>query len=98
MVHAAGTTTLFPLYVSHSLSLSPRYNDYKNDPLSACNCSPPYSAENAIAARSDLNPANGTYELPFLGHRLHGATDYKGTNYGEKIGTKRTLYRQVTPH
>ena len=58
-----------------------RYNDYKNDPLSACpKCDPPYSAENAIAARSDLNPANGTYLLPFLGHRLHGATDYKGTN------------------
>jgi len=58
-----------------------RYNDYKNDPLSACNCTPPYSAENSIPARSDLNPANRTYELPFLGHRLHGATDYKGTNH-----------------
>ena len=59
-----------------------RYNDYKNDPLSKCDCEPPYSAENSIAARSDLNPANGTYLLPFLGHRLHGATDYKGTNAG----------------
>lgn len=58
-----------------------RYNNYKEDPLSACACTPPYSAENAIAARSDLNPANGSYPLPFLGHRLHGATDYKGTNY-----------------
>lgn len=58
-----------------------RYNNYKEDPLSACDCTPPYSAENAIAARSDLNPANGSYPLPFLGHRLHGATDYKGTNY-----------------
>lgn len=58
-----------------------RYNDYKNDPLSACECTPPYTAENSIAARSDLNPADGTYLLPFLGHRLHGATDYKGTNY-----------------
>lgn len=36
-----------------------RYNDYKNDPYSRCNCTPPYSAENAIAARSDLNPAAG---------------------------------------
>ena len=60
-----------------------RYNDYKNDPLSECECDPPFSAENSIAARSDLNPANGTYLLPFLGHRLHGATDYKGTNAGK---------------
>jgi len=28
-----------------------RYNDFKNDPLSKCDCSPPYSAENAISAR-----------------------------------------------
>lgn len=28
-----------------------RYNDYKNDPYSECNCTPPYSAENAVAAR-----------------------------------------------
>ncbi|KAG8181375.1 hypothetical protein JTE90_008843 [Oedothorax gibbosus] len=56
-----------------------RYNDYTNDPLSRCNCTPPYSAENAISARSDLNPANGTYEFGALGHRQHGGTDMKLT-------------------
>ena len=54
-----------------------RYNNFQHDPLSACECSPPYSAENAIAARSDLNPADGTYPFSALGHRLHGATDMK---------------------
>ena len=54
-----------------------RYNNFKHDPLSACNCTPPYSGENAISARSDLNPANGTYQFPFLGHRCHGGTDNK---------------------
>ncbi|XP_014670950.1 PREDICTED: putative phospholipase B-like 2 isoform X2 [Priapulus caudatus] len=58
-----------------------RYNDFKNDPLSRCNCTPPYSAENAIAARSDLNPANGTYPFASLGHRSHGAIDMKLTNF-----------------
>ena len=56
-----------------------RYNDYQNDPLSACDCDPPYSAENAISARCDLNPANGTYPFSALGHRDHGATDMKLT-------------------
>lgn len=40
-------------------------------------CSPPYSGENAIAARSDLNPSSGTYPFSALGHRRHGATDMK---------------------
>jgi len=57
-----------------------RYNDFKNDPLSKCNCTPPYSGENAIASRSDLNPANGTYPFSALGHRPRGATDVKVTN------------------
>ncbi|CAN7938410.1 unnamed protein product, partial [Ixodes hexagonus] len=57
-----------------------RYNDYTRDPLSACNCTPPYSAENAISARSDLNPADGVYPFGALGHRSHGATDMKLTN------------------
>ncbi|XP_075220478.1 putative phospholipase B-like 1 [Lycorma delicatula] len=57
-----------------------RSNDYKHDPLSSCECSPPYSASNAIAARHDLNPANGTYPIPYLGHRSGGATDAKLTN------------------
>ncbi|XP_046840907.1 putative phospholipase B-like 2 [Xenia sp. Carnegie-2017] len=58
-----------------------RYNDFKNDPLSKCNCTPPYSAENAISARSDLNPASGVYPIGSLGHRRHGGTDAKITSY-----------------
>ncbi|XP_040069556.1 putative phospholipase B-like 2 isoform X1 [Ixodes scapularis] len=59
-----------------------RYNDFTNDPLSRCTgCDPPYSAENAISARSDLNPANGTYPFKALGRRAHGGTDAKVTNF-----------------
>jgi hypothetical protein len=54
-----------------------RYNDFMHDPLSACECTPPYSGENGISARSDLNPANGTYPFGALGHRCHGGTDNK---------------------
>ncbi|VDM63256.1 unnamed protein product [Angiostrongylus costaricensis] len=57
-----------------------RSNNYTKDPLSKCECDPPYSAENAISCRSDLNPSNGTYPFPALGHRDHGATDMKVTN------------------
>ncbi len=54
-----------------------RYNDYTHDPISrqGCTGNPPYSAENAIAARDDLNPANGTYVIAALGHRDHAAID-----------------------
>ncbi|KAH7987008.1 hypothetical protein HPB49_026514 [Dermacentor silvarum] len=54
-----------------------RYNDYKNDPLAHCNCTPPFSAENAISARSDLNLADGVYPFPSLEHRAHGGIDMK---------------------
>lgn len=55
-----------------------RYNDFMHDPLSKCECPPNNaSAENAISARCDLNPADGTYPLKVLGHRLHGGTDAK---------------------
>ncbi|XP_047994742.1 putative phospholipase B-like 2 [Leguminivora glycinivorella] len=58
-----------------------RYNDYKHDPLARCpECKPPYSACNAVAARNDLNPANGTYPFVALGHRCHGAIDTKVTS------------------
>ncbi|XP_078362141.1 putative phospholipase B-like 2 [Oculina patagonica] len=57
-----------------------RYNDYQHDPLSRCNCTPPYSGENAISARSDLNPADGKYPFGALGHRQHGGIDAKVTN------------------
>ena len=59
-----------------------RYNNYTMDPFSACNCTPPYSAENAISARCDLNPKNGSYPFGALGHRSHGATDMKLTSSG----------------
>ncbi|XP_062861897.1 putative phospholipase B-like 2 [Trichomycterus rosablanca] len=60
-----------------------RYNNFKNDPLSKCDgCSPPYNGENSISARSDLNPANGTYPFGALTQRPHGGTDMKLTSYG----------------
>ena len=54
-----------------------RYNNFQHDPLSQCNCTPPYSGENSISARSDLNPSDGTYPFSALGHRRHGGTDNK---------------------
>lgn len=55
-----------------------RYNNFKDDPLSKCDgCNPPANGENAISARSDLNPANGTYPFGALRQRPHGGTDMK---------------------
>ncbi|KAM6340732.1 putative phospholipase B-like 2 isoform 1-T1 [Alca torda] len=60
-----------------------RSNNYLRDPLSRCRgCDPPQNAENAISARSDLNPANGTYPFPALRQRCHGGTDMKVTTSG----------------
>ncbi|XP_064024465.1 putative phospholipase B-like 2 isoform X2 [Pogoniulus pusillus] len=60
-----------------------RSNNYLQDPLSRCRgCDPPQNAENAISARSDLNPANGTYPFPALRQRCHGGTDMKVTSSG----------------
>lgn len=77
-----------------------RYNDYKYDNLSKCSCSPPYSAENAISARSDLNPANGSYPFSFLGHRNHGGTDCKVRSglplLRSSLGRKRKCYRCIS--
>ncbi|XP_018524196.1 putative phospholipase B-like 2 [Lates calcarifer] len=59
-----------------------RYNNFKEDPLSKCEgCNPPANGENAISARSDLNPANGTYPFGALRQRPHGGTDMKMTSY-----------------
>ena len=58
-----------------------RYNNFQHDPLSACRCDPPFSAENAISARNDLNPKGGTYPFGALGHRSHGGTDMKLVNF-----------------
>ena len=58
-----------------------RYNNFRQDPLSKCDCTPlGHSAENAISARNDLNPKSGVYPFGALGHRSHGGTDMKLTN------------------
>lgn len=59
-----------------------RYNNFKKDPLSKCQqCDPKPNGENSISARSDLNPANGSYPFSALGQRPHGGTDMKVTSY-----------------
>ncbi|KAM5192372.1 putative phospholipase B-like 2 [Mantella aurantiaca] len=59
-----------------------RYNNFLNDPLSICSsCNPKPNGENAISARSDLNPANGTYPFGAMRQRQHGGTDMKVTSY-----------------
>ncbi|XP_078277859.1 putative phospholipase B-like 2 isoform X2 [Rhinoraja longicauda] len=59
-----------------------RYNNYLKDPLSKCQqCDPKPNGENSISARSDLNPANGSYPFSALGQRSHGGTDMKMTSY-----------------
>lgn len=65
-----------------------RYNNYINDPASACSkCSPIHaSAENAIMARSDLNPVDGIYPFGALGSRCHGGTDTKITDSSMVLG------------
>ncbi|MGH0165024.1 UNVERIFIED_CONTAM: hypothetical protein FKN15_048196 [Acipenser sinensis] len=58
------------------------YNNFMEDPLSVCQgCDPPHNGENAISARSDLNPANGTYPFGALKQRPHGGTDMKVTSF-----------------
>uniref|UniRef100_A0A8B9ZE90 Phospholipase B-like n=1 Tax=Anas platyrhynchos TaxID=8839 RepID=A0A8B9ZE90_ANAPL len=60
-----------------------RSNNYLQDPLSRCRgCDPLQNAENAISARSDLNPSNGTYPFAALRQRCHGGTDMKVTSFG----------------
>uniref|UniRef100_K9J1Z8 Phospholipase B-like n=1 Tax=Desmodus rotundus TaxID=9430 RepID=K9J1Z8_DESRO len=58
-----------------------RYNDFLHDPLSLCKaCDPQPNGENAISARSDLNPANGSYPFQALQQRSHGGIDVKVTS------------------
>jgi hypothetical protein len=65
-----------------------RYNDFENDPLSrqACTGYPPSSAENAVAARDDLNPADGVYPFAALSRRDHAAIDAKLTSSARMRG------------
>ena len=44
-------------------------------------CNPPYSANNAISARGDLNDPNGTYPFDFIGYGMFGGMDMKATSY-----------------
>ena len=74
-----------------------RSNDFLHDPLSVCNCTPIHNGENAIAARSDLNPAGGKYPWGALGHRNHGATDTKITSV-ELAASLRFLAESGPPH
>ncbi|XP_072145602.1 putative phospholipase B-like 2 [Dermacentor andersoni] len=57
-----------------------RYNDYKNDPLSRCNCTPPYNPVFAISARHDLLCPSGKYDAPGMNRRAVGGIDTKVTN------------------
>jgi len=58
-----------------------RYNDFKNDPASKCNCTPPYNPTYAISSRYDLLDPNGTYEVPdFSKWKPGGAIDVKATS------------------
>ena len=61
--------SLVQVYDIDSMIKLMRYNNYTMDPLSKCDCNPPYSGENAISARNDLNPRNGTYPFHALSHR-----------------------------
>ncbi|XP_054928985.1 putative phospholipase B-like 2 [Dermacentor andersoni] len=56
------------------------YNDYKNDPLSRCNCTPPQNPAYAIAARYDLLCPDGKYEVPGMYRHGMGGIDVKVTN------------------
>ncbi|XP_053324923.1 putative phospholipase B-like 2 [Spea bombifrons] len=80
-----------------------RYNDYLHDPLSLClSCNPQPNGENSISARSDLNPANGTYPFGALRQRQHGGTDMKVTSYDmakvyQMVAVNGPTWDQVPP-
>ncbi|KAI1285775.1 putative phospholipase B-like 2 [Halotydeus destructor] len=78
LIFARDHTKVTSLETMYSLM---RYNDFKNDPLAACNCTPPYTAIAAIAARNDLNDPYGVYPVPPFGFRGSGAIDAKITSF-----------------
>ncbi|XP_070385763.1 putative phospholipase B-like 2 [Dermacentor albipictus] len=57
-----------------------RYNDFKNDPLSICNCTPPENPTYAVAARYDLMDPQGTYDTPGMYRHAVGGIDAKVTS------------------
>lgn len=66
-----------------------RYNNFQHDPLSTQGQEglwPPYSSENSIACRDDLNPKNGTYKISAMGYRNHVETDAKITSASMALG------------
>uniref|UniRef100_A0A3B5MEP5 Phospholipase B-like n=1 Tax=Xiphophorus couchianus TaxID=32473 RepID=A0A3B5MEP5_9TELE len=74
------------------------YNNFKEDPLSKCDgCDPPQNGENAISARSDLNPANGTYPFGALKQRPHGGTDMKMFRQYGMLAVSGPTWDQVPP-
>lgn len=62
-----------------SMARMMRYNDYQHDPISSCNCTPPYTSQYTISSRSDLHDRKGTYPFPALAYRDHMGTDVKIT-------------------
>jgi len=78
------------------------YNDFKNDPLSRCNSTPPYCAGHAIASRYDLNDPDGTYPTPNTGFDANGAIDLKMVNLDliksmQMIAISGPTYQQQPP-
>ncbi|XP_070385055.1 putative phospholipase B-like 2 isoform X4 [Dermacentor albipictus] len=72
------------------------YNNYENDPLAVCAaCNPKYNAENALSARSDLNPSVGRYPFFEMGLRPHGGTDAKVVN--STMMARHSLWTQCGP-
>jgi hypothetical protein len=71
-----------------------RYNDYENDPLSTQGMIgwPPSSPINAISARGDLAPLNGTYVLPDLMPYAGGSVDGKITAWSLMVRTSPQAY------
>ncbi len=62
-----------------SMARMMRYNDYQHDPISSCNCTPPFTSQYSISSRSDLHDKNGQYPFASLGFRDHMGTDVKIT-------------------
>ncbi|KAH7979241.1 hypothetical protein HPB49_008807 [Dermacentor silvarum] len=54
-----------------------RYNDFRNDPFSVCNCTPPYNPTYAVAARYDLMDPQGIYDTPGMYRHAVGGIDAK---------------------
>lgn len=81
-----------------------RYSNYTHEPystqLNTCaylkmtNCTPPYTSENIIATRGDLNPADGVYALPNFAQRNHVATDSKIAVYSQYDPSALTVIAQ----